>query len=200
MHPTCRERAAGYYHVLPYALAQQLVELPYLAVQTVLYCSIVYWAAWITPSGANAGHFFLFLLFFYLTLLYFVLLGIAAVNLTPLVAMANVLCSFLFGFFNLMCGFLLPYPSMPPWWQWVYWINPVSWSLYALAISQLGDLDDQYIQNFSGVTQTVPEFLAQRFNWHRSMMWVCLAPLLAFVALFSGFAILALKKINYQRR
>jgi hypothetical protein len=32
------------------------------------------------------------------------------------------------------------------------------------------------------------------------MMWPCLAPMLGFVAFYSGLAVLALKKINYQRR
>jgi ABC-type multidrug transport system permease subunit len=120
-----RERAAGYYAVLPYALAQQLVELPWLALQTIVYCSIVYWAAWLVPGGPNAGRFFLFCMFFYVTLTIFTILGVAAVNLTPNVAMANVFCSFLFGFFNLFSGFLLPYPSIPVWYQWVFWLNPV---------------------------------------------------------------------------
>ena len=36
-----RERAAGYYGVLPFALAQQVVEIPYLAGQAVIYSAIV---------------------------------------------------------------------------------------------------------------------------------------------------------------
>ena len=38
-----RERAAGMYQVLPFALAQQLVEIPYLIVQALTYSAIVYW-------------------------------------------------------------------------------------------------------------------------------------------------------------
>lgn len=36
-----RERAAGYYSVVPFALAQQAVEIPYLIGQTIIYSSIV---------------------------------------------------------------------------------------------------------------------------------------------------------------
>ena len=63
------------------------------------------------------------MLFFFLTLLYFVVFGIAAVALTPAVALANVLCSFFFGMWNLTCGFLIPSPAIPPYW--FYYINPV---------------------------------------------------------------------------
>ena len=37
-----RERAAGYYAVLPYALAQGTVEHPYTLVQAIIYSAIVY--------------------------------------------------------------------------------------------------------------------------------------------------------------
>ena len=37
-----RERAAGYYAVLPYAWAQGTVEIPYILVQSVIYSVIVY--------------------------------------------------------------------------------------------------------------------------------------------------------------
>lgn len=45
----------------------------------------------------DAGKFFYFLFFFFLTLWYFTTLGIATVNLTPSVPLANVLCSMFFG-------------------------------------------------------------------------------------------------------
>ena len=38
-----RERAAGMYAAMPYALAQGDVEVPYLVVQTLLWCVITYW-------------------------------------------------------------------------------------------------------------------------------------------------------------
>jgi ABC-type multidrug transport system permease subunit len=38
-----REVAAGMYSAWSFALAQQLVEIPYLVVQSVVYSSIVYW-------------------------------------------------------------------------------------------------------------------------------------------------------------
>lgn len=38
-----RERAAGMYAAMPYALAQGDVEIPYLVVQTLLWSIITYW-------------------------------------------------------------------------------------------------------------------------------------------------------------
>lgn len=75
----------------------------------------------------DAAKFFWFYFLFFLTLWYFTTLGMAAVNLTPSVPLANVLCSFFFGFWNLLSGFLIPIPAMPGYWVWAAWINPVMW-------------------------------------------------------------------------
>ena len=29
--------------------------------------------------------------------------------------------------------------QMVPWWRWFYYINPISWTLYAIIVTQLGD-------------------------------------------------------------
>lgn len=47
-----RELAAGMYSPMPFALAQVLVELPYVALQTILYGTITYF---MINFEANAG-------------------------------------------------------------------------------------------------------------------------------------------------
>ena len=42
---------AGYYSVLPYAIAQGTVETPYILVQAVLYSAIVYVSPGTLPSA-----------------------------------------------------------------------------------------------------------------------------------------------------
>jgi ABC-type multidrug transport system permease subunit len=192
-----RERAAGYYSEASFAIAQIAVEWPYLFFQTLLYSSNAYF---MIGFAAEAGKFFSFVLFFFLTLCYFTCFGQAAVALTPSVALSNVLCSFFFGFWNLFCGFLKPEPALPPYWQWFYYLNPVSWSLSSLSISQLGDLDDTQLTDFEGKTVTVPQFLEERFNWQEALLWPTVAILLAFFVVFAFVNVFALRNINYQRR
>lgn len=192
-----RERAAGYYGVLPFALAQQAVEIPYLLVQAIIYSCIVYWCVYF---AVDAGKFFWFVLYFFETLLYFVFFGMMAVALTPAVALANVFCALFFGVFNLFSGFLKPQPAMPVYWKyWVPWANPVAWSIYGLSVSQLGN-NGESIVDFTGTTTTVSQFLAQRFNWHSYMEGPIVAILFGYAVLFSAATVLALKYINYQRR
>ncbi|KAL4447582.1 hypothetical protein ABPG75_004801 [Micractinium tetrahymenae] len=192
-----RERAAGMYRVLPFALAQLLVEVPFLIVQALVYSCIVYWMVWFARDAAS---FFWFFWDFLLTLSYFTVLGIAAVNLTPSVPLSNVLCSFFFGFWNLLSGFLIPLPAIPGYWIWAAYINPVMWSIYGLSISQLGQFGDEYITDLQGNTTSIPQFLADRFDWHTYMTGPIVAILCAYILAFSAVAALSLKFINFQKR
>lgn len=66
----------------------------------------------------DAGLFFWFWFVFLLSLWYFTYLGIAAVTATPSVALANTLCTFAFGLWNVLSGFLIPILQIPGWWIW----------------------------------------------------------------------------------
>ncbi|KAL4419611.1 hypothetical protein ABPG77_001665 [Micractinium sp. CCAP 211/92] len=197
-----RERAAGLYRVMPFALAQLLVEVPYLIVQASAggvggWCVCVRAMVWFARDAAS---FFWFFWDFLLTLTYFTVLGIAAVNLTPSVPLSNVLCSFFFGFWNLLSGFLIPMPAMPGYWVWTAYINPVQWSIYGLSISQLGQFGSEPMTDLQGNTTTISQFLSDHFGWHTYMTGPIVAILGAFIMAFALVAVLSLKFINFQRR
>ncbi len=51
----CRERAAGYYTELAWALGEMVVEIPYLLIQASLYSLITYFMIWFEiNAGARA--------------------------------------------------------------------------------------------------------------------------------------------------
>lgn len=192
-----RERAAGMYTESAFGLSQQLVELPYLVTQTLLFTLILYWMVGFISTAAK---FFYFCLYFFLTLWAFTNFGIMAVTLTPALPLASVFCSFFFGFWNLLAGFLIPQPQIPKYWIWFYYINPVQWSIYGLAVTQLGDLEDETITDLQGNQVTVTTFLKERFDYEYSMRWPIVAILFGYVVVFAVASVLALKRLNYQRR
>ncbi|CAI5534847.1 unnamed protein product, partial [Closterium sp. Naga37s-1] len=102
-----RERGAGMYGAIPYALAQGAIELPYLVVQAVVYSLITY--AMIRFEW-TLGKFLLYLLFQFLTLLYFTCFGMMTSAITPAEGLGTLLSAFIYSFWNLLCGFLLPQP------------------------------------------------------------------------------------------
>ncbi|XP_063940536.1 ABC transporter G family member 36-like [Daucus carota subsp. sativus] len=100
-----RERAAGMYSSIAYALAQVVVEVPHVLVQTVVYGAIVYSMIGFEWSGAK---FFWYLLFMFATLLYYTFYGMMTVALTPNLSLATILAGSLFGIWNLFSGFVIP--------------------------------------------------------------------------------------------
>ncbi|GAU13808.1 hypothetical protein TSUD_261350 [Trifolium subterraneum] len=132
-----REKAAGMYSALPYALAQVVIELPYIFVQALSYGVIVYAMIgfeWTVPK------FFWYMFFMYFTFCYFTFYGMMTMAATPDHHIAAVLAAAFYGLWNLFSGFVIPRTRMPVWWRWFYWANPVAWSLYGLFASQFGNV------------------------------------------------------------
>ncbi|CAI5489185.1 unnamed protein product [Closterium sp. Naga37s-1] len=104
-----RERGAGMYGAIPYALAQGAIELPYLVVQALVYSLITYS---MIRFEWTLGKFLLYLLFQFLTLLYFTCFGMMTSAITPAEGLGTLLSAFIYSFWNLLCGFLLPQPHL----------------------------------------------------------------------------------------
>ncbi len=43
-------------------------------------------------------------------------------------------------------GFIIGEPFIPKWVIWLYWLNPVSWTVYGVVASQLADITDQFVE------------------------------------------------------
>ncbi|PNY06981.1 pleiotropic drug resistance protein 1-like, partial [Trifolium pratense] len=100
-----REKAAGMYSALPYALAQVVIELPYIFVQALSYGVIVYAMIgfeWTIPK------FFWYIFFMYFTFCYFTFYGMMTMAAAPDHHIAAVLASAFYGLWNLFSGFLIP--------------------------------------------------------------------------------------------
>jgi hypothetical protein len=52
----------------------------------------------------------------------------------------------------MFAGFFLPYSAMPAWWSWIYWVNPLSYMLYGIIASQLGDVTSTIVVGPGQVT------------------------------------------------
>ncbi|KAI9107579.1 hypothetical protein K1719_021616 [Acacia pycnantha] len=188
-----RERAAGMYSALPYALAQVLIEIPYVFVQSVTYGIIVYA---MIGFDWTAEKFFWYLFFMFFTLMYFTYYGMMAVAVTPNHHVAAIVAAAFYGIWNLFSGFVVPRPSMPVWWSWYYWACPVAWSLYGLLASQFGDIT----KPMEGENQTVQQFLDSYFGFKHDFVGVTAGVVIGFAVLFAFIFAAAIKAFNFQRR
>jgi len=192
-----RERAAGMYAAVPYAIAQILIEVPYCLVQTILYALITY--SMINLEW-NVAKFFWYVFIMFFTLLYFTYYGMMAVALTPNHQVAAIVASGFYSVFNLFSGFLIFKPKIPVWWIWYYWACPVAWTLYGLISTQFGDLESYMELTSGGDPMKVKDFISQTFGFHTNMLGIVLAMPVVFTVLFAGVFAFGIKFLNFQRR
>ncbi|MED6161084.1 ABC transporter G member 44 [Stylosanthes scabra] len=188
-----REKAAGMYSALPYAIAQVLIELPYVFVQSASYGVMVYAMIgfeW-TPKK-----FFWYLFFMYFALCYYTFYGMMAVALTPNRHVASIVANSFYALWNLFSGFLIPPPRIPVWWKWYYWACPVSWTLYGMVTSQFGDIT--HVMESEHVS--VKDFIRSYYGFKHDFIGVCAVVVSGFAILFVLIFAIAIKVLNFQRR
>ncbi|KAJ6820441.1 ABC transporter G family member 36-like isoform X1 [Iris pallida] len=187
-----RERAAGMYSALPYALGQVVIEIPYILVQSLLYGVIVYAMIGFEWTAAK---FFWYMFFMYFTLLYFTFYGMMAVGLTPNHNIASIVSSAFYAIWNLFSGFIIPQTRIPVWWRWYYWVCPVAWTLYGLVVSQFGDIEDRMDNDV-----IISEFIRSYFGFRHDFLGVVAVVVVAFTVLFAFLFGFSIKMINFQIR
>ncbi|XP_057537710.1 ABC transporter G family member 42-like [Amaranthus tricolor] len=104
-----RERAAGMYSALPYAISQVVVEVPYIFIQAAYYSIIVYA---MMSFQWTAGKFFWFFFITLFSFLYFTYYGMMTVSITPNHQVASVFAAAFYALFNLFSGFFIPRPCV----------------------------------------------------------------------------------------
>eukprot|EP00253_Pinus_taeda_P030408 PITA_30408 len=191
-----REKAAGMYSALPYALAQVLIEVPYIFVQTVVYGVIVY--ALIDFHWTAAKFFWYFFMMFF-TLLYTKYYGMMTVSLTPNASVALLLSTGFVVVWMVFSGFIIPRPRIPVWWRWYYWVSPFAWTLYGLVASQFGDISDEMVMA-DGSKQEVNKFLRRYFGYRQDFMGPVAVVTMSFAVLFALIFAISIKTLNFQTR
>ncbi|KAK9685002.1 hypothetical protein RND81_10G248800 [Saponaria officinalis] len=189
-----REKAAGLYSALPYALAQAFIEIPYVFIQAILYGTIVY-----TMIGFewNVAKFFWYIYFMFFTFLYFTYYGMMTVAVTPNHHIANIVASAFYALWNIFSGFIIPRTRIPIWWRWYYWTSPLAWTLYGLVTSQFGDLTNE-LADQNG--KNVAEFLEAYFGFKHDFLGVVAVVIASFAVIFVLTFALSIKVFNFQKR
>ncbi|CAM0879339.1 unnamed protein product [Alopecurus aequalis] len=191
-----REKAAGAYSTLAYAIAQVAVELPYMLVQVFIFATIVYPMIGFQMISVK---FFWFVLYMVLSFMYYTLLAMMTVALTPNIELASGLSFLIFIFWNVFSGFLVARELIPVWWRWVYWANPAAWTVYGLMFSQLGDRTELILvpgQPDHTVREFLEGYLGLEDRYFNLVTYLHLAIIVVFAFLF----FVSLKHLNFQRR
>ncbi|XP_047094367.1 ABC transporter G family member 48-like isoform X2 [Lolium rigidum] len=191
-----REKAAGMYSPLSYALAQTSVEIIYNILQGCLYTIVIY-----SMIGYEwkADKFLYFLFFIISSFNYFTLFGMMLVAMTPSSLLANILAGFAVPLWNLFSGFLVFRVAIPIWWRWYYWADPVSWTIYGVVASQFGESTGS-ISVPGGSPVLVKKFLHDNLGMrHDFLGYIVLGHFAYIIAFFFVFGY-SIKVLNFQKR
>ncbi|PKA46824.1 Pleiotropic drug resistance protein 12 [Apostasia shenzhenica] len=191
-----RERAAGMYSAMPYAIAQVIVEIPYVIIQALYYALIVYSMMSFQWTAAKFMWFY-FISFF--SFLYFTYYGMMTVSISPNHQVAAIFAATFYSLFNLFSGFFIPKPKIPKWWIWYYWICPVAWTVYGLITTQYGDLNDMIRVPGQG-KQPIKTYVEEHFGYHTDFMGAVAVVLVGFCIFFAFTFAFCIRTLNFQQR
>ncbi|XP_026448913.1 ABC transporter G family member 36-like [Papaver somniferum] len=192
-----RERAAGMYSALPYAISQVVTEIPYVLVQTTYYTLIVY--AMISFQWTVAKFFWFYFVTFF-SFLYFTYYGMMTVSITPNHQVAAIFAAAFYSLFNLFSGFFIPRPKIPKYWVWYYWICPVAWTVYGLILSQYGDVTDTITIPGQSSPKAINVYVQEHFGYQTDFMGPVAGVLVGFTVFFAFMYAYCIKSLNFQTR
>ena len=129
-----RERSAGSYRTSSFYVSKVLCEVPNAILQKALYYIIIYWMVGLRESAAA---FFIFLGINAIQLTTSVGLGLAIGAASPTIELGNIIAPMVNVIFFLFGGNVLPSP--PPWFVWLRWISPITYSYIALSVNEFND-------------------------------------------------------------
>lgn len=165
-----RETLSGTYSGTAYGAAVQLAEIPFNLGFGLVSFVIFYFMVGLSMEGERIVYFILMTLASYWILPAF---GQLLAFVSPNTGAAVGVGSLLMTLFTLTMGFLLIPKDIPPWYIWLYWINPLRYVLQGLVVSEFGGQDP-----------TTDEMLADNFSWsYDDRWWYCYV-----VTLFFGAA------------
>uniref|UniRef100_H3GQ62 ABC transporter domain-containing protein n=1 Tax=Phytophthora ramorum TaxID=164328 RepID=H3GQ62_PHYRM len=131
-----KQRGANFFRTTSYVLGSAVNQAPPVILETVVFTVIVYWMCGFVSAFWS---FLVFLVVLCLTNLalaaFFFLLAAASPNLN----VASPLSSVVVVYICVFAGYTITKDQIPDYLIWLYWANPISWAIRALAVSQYSD-------------------------------------------------------------
>ncbi|EQC27218.1 hypothetical protein SDRG_14935, partial [Saprolegnia diclina VS20] len=195
-----KQRWANFFRTSSFILAQSFTQVPFAFGETLVFGSIMYW---MTGFVSEVGAFFVYLLLLFLTNLaltsWFFFLAVISpdLHIAKPVAMLSIL------FYILFAGFVLAPSIMPDYFIWIYWINPLSWCLRALAINQYSS-DEFQVPVYTGVDymklkgDTMGNVMLKTFGLETDTIWIWYGAIYL-AAIYVVFLALSYLALEYKR-
>ena len=128
-----RERSSFMYSPVPYSIAHAVMELPWVMLIAIVTVVPLYFLVGMVPTARSLFfHILVNILVSYSFLSFgqFVACVCSTIQTAQAGASAIIPIAFLFG------GLYLPFPQIPVYWQWAYFLNPVAFAIQSVVAPQ----------------------------------------------------------------
>ncbi|GMF50702.1 unnamed protein product [Phytophthora fragariaefolia] len=195
-----KQRAANFFRTSSYVVATMLVQFPLAVMETIVFGSLVYWAGGFVYE---LGAFLVFELFLLLILLVFLSLVFFLAAASPNLSIAEPAAMVCVLFYVLFAGFIVSKNQIPNWLIWLYWIDPVAWTVRSIAVSQyrhpeLDVCDYKAFDYCTTYNQTMGEFSLSLFDVPTEKYWIVYG-IVFLITVYLGFTVLAYFVLEYYR-
>ncbi|GMF40399.1 unnamed protein product [Phytophthora lilii] len=197
-----KQRGANFFPTSAYVLACSVAQVPLALAESIVFGTMVYWMCGFTST---AGAFICYMILLVLTNLVFAAWFFLLTAAAPDFHIAKPGSTFSIAFFILFAGFVMTKSTMPGWFVWFYWINPIAWCLRALAVNQYRATEFDvcvydgldYCAQFN---KKMGEYYLEQYDVPSSKMWVWSGILFMMLcyALFMGLGCLVLEYKRYE--
>ncbi|TMW67500.1 hypothetical protein Poli38472_011120 [Pythium oligandrum] len=197
-----KQRRANLYSTTSYVVAWSISQVPVACIEGMVFGALMYWTAGLVSSVKSFLIFELLLCLTnmtYATWFAFVTVASPSLHIAEPVAFFSLICFTLFG------GFVIVKDAIPDYVIWLFWSNPMWWSLQSLAINQYtaGAFD---VCEFDGVDycatygMKMGPYLLSVYNMEsdEKWLWYGVAFLLGAFLCFMGFTIMTLEYFRYE--
>ncbi|RQM16407.1 hypothetical protein DD237_003420 [Peronospora effusa] len=128
-----KHRGANFYRTSSYVLASCVSQLPLAITEALVFSSLVYWMGGFV---ADIEHFLVFVVYMLLTVLVFVGEYFFLAAACSTLHVAQPVSTLILLFFILFAGFAVSREQLSPAMRWIYWSNPLAWSIRGILVNQ----------------------------------------------------------------
>eukprot|EP00299_Pterocystis_sp_00344_P019876 c9825_g1_i2.p1 GENE.c9825_g1_i2~~c9825_g1_i2.p1 ORF type:complete len:1420 (-),score=398.97 c9825_g1_i2:102-4361(-) len=190
-----KHRDSGFFPTSAYVLAQSLVGMPVNIAQVCVFGTIMWWMCGLTDSDNGAQYGLFIVIAFCLSMAVNQLLRvIASISPSPHLAPAISGCCIIFMI--LFSGFIIQTDEIPDYWIWVYWINPIAWSMKAMA--NLEFASSKYDELVLGKRMGDMYLDAYGFKKDSANIWGTILFLIGYYVFMLAMTTLTLEKLRFH--
>ncbi|CAK4473017.1 unnamed protein product [Aphanomyces euteiches] len=202
-HIFYKQRGAHFYRTSSYVLSNTLAMIPFAVGESVVFGSIVYWLA---GFANNVGAFVFFLLILFLANLCFASWFFFIASAVPNILVAQPMSFISILAYVLFAGFIIVKNSIPSYFIWLYWFNPLSWCFHALAVNEYSTEDFNkciykgvdYCKLTNNPDMTFGKYTLEQYGLTPGFQWVVYT-LFYLVALYFVFSFMSYFFLEFRR-